>query len=157
MIREVHGDILTADAEALVNPVNTVGVMGAGLALQFKRSYPEMYREYRAACEEHEIQIGEMHVYMLCRNPHHKPPYWIINFPTKEDWRNPSELEWIDSGLDQLSWEVTSREIRSIAIPPLGCGLGGLHWPDVRALIEQRLGDLDGVDVMLYAPEGNYR
>lgn len=148
MIREVHGDILTADAEALVNPVNTEGVAGAGLALQFRRKYPVMYREYVRAC-----QPGRMHTGRVICHTIAPPHRFVISFPTKQAWRQPSKLEWIDEGLTDLALVIDYLSIRSIAIPPLGCGLGGLQWADVRELFEQRLGDLE-VDVMLYAPEG---
>jgi O-acetyl-ADP-ribose deacetylase (regulator of RNase III) len=151
VIRETTGDILTADVEALVNPVNTVGVMGAGLALQFKRKYPAMFREYEQACRWGEVEIGHVMTY---HNAGRWPNY-VINFPTKRHWSQPSKLEWIDSGLVSLRDVIGGLRIRSIAIPPLGCGLGGLAWPDVRGLIVERLGGLDvDVDVVLYVPKG---
>lgn len=149
MIRETTGDILTADVEALVNPVNTVGVMGAGLALQFKRKWPPMFWEYKAACRRGGLRIGS-----VIAHPTGANPQYIVSFPTKQHWRDPSRLEWIDQGLIGLRETVEALGMRSIAIPPLGCGLGGLDWTDVRGLIEDRLGGLDDVDVVLYVPNG---
>lgn len=147
MIRETVGNILMTGNEAVVNPVNTVGVMGAGLALQFKRAYPDMFREYAAACHLGGFHPGNV---IMFRTGSH--PQYVISFATKRDWRQPSRLEWIDGGLIKLRETVESLMIRSIAIPPLGCGLGGLDWTDVRLLVEKRLGGLPGVDVVVYAP-----
>jgi len=147
LIRETTGDILDANVEALVNPVNTVGVMGAGLALQAKRRYPGMYREYYASCLRGELKIGRVLVHTVFGYPR-----LVVNFPTKRHYQDPSKLEWIDAGLVDLHALIEELGIRSIAIPPLGCGLGGLQWPDVRGLIAERLGDLDGVEVVLYVP-----
>jgi O-acetyl-ADP-ribose deacetylase (regulator of RNase III) len=147
VIRETAGDILEADVEALVNPVNTVGVMGAGLALQFRRKYPDMFRQYIEVCRRGKMGIGQVMFYYNGTNPR-----YIILFPTKRDWRDKSELEWIDQGLVGLREMIETLQIRSTAIPPLGCGLGGLAWADVRGLIVERLGGLD-VDVALYGPD----
>lgn len=152
MIRETTGDILTADVEALVNPVNTVGVMGAGLALQFKRKYPDMFVEYVAACRHSELKVGKLAVHFLKRARGVDGPRMVISFPTKRHWQQPSKLEWIDQGLTRLRASIEALMIRSIAIPQLGCGLGGLDLADVRKLIEDRLGGLDDVDVVLYVP-----
>lgn len=154
MIRETTGDILTANVEALVNPVNTKGVMGAGLALQFKRKYPDVYQEYRVACRQRALDVGYIKVHQLKRAPGVIRPRIVVSFPTKRHWQKPSRLEWIDQGLVRLRGTVETLIIRSIAIPPLGCGLGGLQWADVRELIVERLGGLDGVDVVLYVPKG---
>jgi O-acetyl-ADP-ribose deacetylase (regulator of RNase III) len=153
VIRETTGDILEADVEALVNPVNTVGVMGAGLALRFKHKYPEMYQEYRVACRQKALDVGYIKVHQLKRLPGVTQPRMVISFPTKRHWQKPSRLEWVDQGLVRLRGTVEALQIRSIAIPPLGCGLGGLNWADVRGLIGERLGDLD-VDMVLYGPKG---
>jgi O-acetyl-ADP-ribose deacetylase (regulator of RNase III) len=150
MIREAHGDILAADVEALVNPVNTVGVMGAGLALQFKRKYPAMFREYAAVCQRGGLRPGNLTVHQVKGHPR-----YVINFATKRHWKPPSRLEWIEGGLVHLRQKVTVLGIRSIAVPPLGCGLGGLEWSQVRELIVTRL-DLPDVDVVLYPPR-DYR
>ena len=141
------GDILTADVEALVNPVNTVGVMGAGLAAQVKHTFPDVFQQYRAACEARELHTGIVIAHHTGTNPR-----YIISFPTKQHWRDKSKLEWIDMGLISLRETIEDLGIRSIAIPALGCGLGGLSWTKVRAVIGTCLGDLAGVDVVLYPP-----
>ena len=152
MIELKQGDILRAKAEALVNTVNCVGVMGRGIALQFKKAFPENYfKEYQAACDKKELLPGKMLVHNL--NRLHNPRY-IIDFPTKRHWKGKSRMEDIEVGLQALVAEVRSKEIRSIAIPPLGCGLGGLHWGDVRAKIEQAFQDVGNVQVLLYEPTG---
>lgn len=122
MLEIVHGDLLVAPTEALVNTVNTVGVIGKGLALQFREAYPAMFQTYRAACAAGEIRSGQMHVFNLGGLV--SGPRWIINFPTKERWRDPSRLADIERGLTDLVTKVRQLSIQSIAIPPLGCGLG---------------------------------
>jgi O-acetyl-ADP-ribose deacetylase (regulator of RNase III) len=128
VIKYVKGDLLKSKCEALVNTVNCVGVMGKGIALQFKREYPEMFQNYKEACARHEVQIGKLHTYG--ENP------LIINFPTKIHWRNPSQYEWIRSGLSALGALVVAQSIKSVAIPPLGCGNGGLDWEIVKSYIK---------------------
>ncbi len=151
MIKEAAGNLLQADADALVNTVNTVGVMGKGIALQFKQAYPDNFRAYEAACSRGEVQIGRMFVFEtdLLANPR-----FIINFPTKTHWRAHSRLADIASGLEDLRKVITDRPIASIAVPPLGCGNGGLSWRDVRPLIIGALGDLPGVEITIYPPAG---
>jgi O-acetyl-ADP-ribose deacetylase (regulator of RNase III) len=139
------GDLFASGAQALVNPVNCVGVMGAGLALQFKRRYPEMFADYRAQCQARFFTPGHPRIWRADGHP------LIVNFPTKDDWRNPSQLQWIRSGLATLAGLLRGHDVHSIAIPPLGCGLGGLEWPDVRDLIVTRLGGLD-TEVVVYGP-----
>ena len=134
MIEYKTGDILAADTEALVNTVNCVGVMGRGIALQFKNAFPENFVAYERACRLGEVQPGRMFVFDTHGLTN---PRFIINFPTKRHWRGKSRLEDIDSGLEALVEEIRARGIRSIAIPPLGSGLGGLNWLDVRPRIEQ--------------------
>lgn len=150
MIELRQGDILQyeTEAEALVNTVNCVGVMGRGIALQFRNAYPENYKVYRIACEQGEVAPGKMLVYEL---PQLQPRY-IINFPTKRHWRGKSRMEDIKAGLIALMDEVRERQIQSIAIPPLGCGLGGLDWVEVRPKIEAAFADLPEVRVLLYEP-----
>lgn len=149
MIVEVKGDLLAADADALVNAVNTVGVMGKGIALQFKQAFLANFLAYEAACKRGEVVIGKMFVTHL--DTAH--PSRIINFPTKQHWRSPSLLEYIQAGLTDLIHVVQQENIGSIALPPLGCGLGGLQWREVRPLIEQAFTLLPDVEVRLYVPK----
>ena len=151
MIRYTSGDILRAGTEAIVNPVNTVGVMGRGLALQFKRAFPANFRAYAAACKAGDVQPGRMFVFDTGELI---APRYIINFPTKRHWRENSRLEDIASGVATLVQEVRTRQIISIALPPLGCGLGGLQWTDVRPLLEDAMSALPDVDVVVYQPSG---
>jgi O-acetyl-ADP-ribose deacetylase (regulator of RNase III) len=151
MIRTVQGNLLDANVEALVNTVNTVGVMGRGVALQFKLAFPENYEVYRRACERGEVRIGQVLTYDLRRLQN---PRYIINFPTKEHWRGKSRLAYIDAGLVDLVREIRERRIESIALPPLGAGLGGLKWTDVFPRIEHALADLPNVEVLVYEPAG---
>jgi len=146
----VTGNLLAADAEALVNTVNTKGVMGKGVALQFKRAFPENYKAYRAACAAGRVQLGRMFVFDSGRM---ERPRYIINFPTKDHWRSRSRLADIDSGLEDLRRVLTELKIESVALPPLGCGLGGLRWADVRPQIERALGTVP-VRVFVYEPHG---
>lgn len=125
------GDMLIAQVDALVNPVNTVGVMGKGLALQVKRAFPPVYSAYRSACLRGELRLGEMQV---CRTEREQPRF-VVNFPTKGHWRDKSVLHWIEAGLEDLVRVVHGFGIASIAVPALGCGLGGLGWADVYPLI----------------------
>ncbi|AEG15150.1 Appr-1-p processing domain protein [Desulfofundulus kuznetsovii DSM 6115] len=149
MIRYVRGDILQAEAEALVNTVNCVGVMGRGIALQFKNAFPENFKAYVAACRRGEVQPGRMFVFDTGRLTW---PRYIINFPTKRHWRNKSRIEDIEAGLTALVKELRERNIRSVAIPPLGSGLGGLDWKEVRPLVERALATLPNVDVQVFEP-----
>lgn len=145
------GDILKADAAAIVNTVNCVGIMGRGIALQFKKAFPANFRAYALACDEGEVQPGRMFVYDTGAFTN---PRYIINFPTKRHWKGKSRIEDIDSGLIALAQEVQARGIKSIAIPPLGAGLGGLDWNDVRPRIEAALHDVPDLDVLIYQPNG---
>ena len=145
------GDILKADAEAIVNTVNCVGIMGRGIALQFKKAFPANFRAYARACEEGEVQPGRMFVYDTGAFTN---PRYIINFPTKRHWKGKSRIEDIESGLIALAQEVRERGIKSIAIPPLGSGLGGLDWSEVRPRIETALRDLPDLDMLIYQPNG---
>lgn len=148
MIEFKTGDILQANAEALVNTVNCVGIMGRGVALQFKNEYPNNFKAYKAACDRDEVQPGRMFVYetgML-------GPKYIVNFPTKRHWRGKSRIEDIESGLRALAAEIRNRGIRSIAIPPLGAGLGGLNWADVRPRIESALRGIEDLRVIIFEP-----
>ena len=149
MIEFVRGDLLADDAEALVNTVNCVGVMGRGIALQFKKAFPDNFKAYEAGCRRGEVVPGRMFVFDTGQLMN---PRYIINFPTKRHWRGMSRLPDIEAGLDALAEEIRNRNIRSIAVPPLGCGLGGLDWDVVRPLIVGALKDLDGVRIAVYEP-----
>lgn len=149
MITFRQGNLLEADVEAVVNTVNTVGVMGKGIALMFKERYPENFRAYAQACKAGEVRIGRMFV---TATGELSGPRWIINFPTKEDWRKPSRLQWIEAGLQDLVRVIREKGIRSLALPPLGCGNGGLDWNDVRPLIERALAQVPEVRVIAFEP-----
>lgn len=151
MIKFTRGDILQADVEAIVNTVNCVGVMGRGIALQFKKAWPENFKAYAAACKNNEVQPGKMFVFATQQLAN---PRYIINFPTKRHWRGASRMEDIDSGLEALAAAIREKHIQSIAIPPLGCGLGGLDWNQVKQKIEQSLSALPDVYVLIYEPQG---
>lgn len=150
MIEYTSGDLLKDEAEALVNTVNCVGVMGRGIALQFKKAWPKNFAAYQAACEREEIQPGRMFVFEtgLLTSPR-----YIINFPTKRHWRGKSRIEDIEEGLSALAEIIRIRNIRSVALPPLGSGLGGLLWSDVRARIERVFGNLPEIQVRVYEPK----
>lgn len=149
MITYKKGDLLADSAEALVNAVNTVGVMGAGIARQFKKQFPSMFVEYEKACKAGEVTLGKMHVVKLDVDAGHK---YIVNFPTLAHWSDQAELEHIEVGLADLVRIVQEKEIKSIAIPPLGCGIGGLVWEDVRQLVEEAFREVTNVRVHLYEP-----
>lgn len=148
MIRYVKGNMFDSDAAALVNTVNLVGVMGKGVALQFKQRYPDNYKAYRTACRQGLIGIGRLFV---TKEPEFAGERIIVNFPTKTDWRQPSEYAYIESGLMDLRRLIELEQIPSIALPPLGAGNGGLNWPRVRGMIESALGDMDA-DIIVYEP-----
>lgn len=148
MICYRQGNLLDAQCDALVNAVNTVGVMGKGIALQFKQRFPENYRRYAEACKAGEVCIGQMFV---TETGDFLGPRWIINFPTKQDWKHPSRMDWIREGLQDLRRFIATYHVRSVAIPALGAGLGGLSWPAVRELIEQTPGSLEA-EVYVFEP-----
>ncbi len=149
MIDLLRGDILKAEAEALVNTVNCVGFMGRGIALQFKRAFPANFRAYEAACKRGEVQPGQM---LVVPTGQLTNPRYIINFPTKRHWKGKSRIEDIASGLDALVETVRQHRIRSIAVPPLGCGLGGLDWAEVRPRIERAFEAVPEVRVLVFEP-----
>ncbi|MFY1700610.1 type II toxin-antitoxin system antitoxin DNA ADP-ribosyl glycohydrolase DarG [Micromonospora sp. WMMA1923] len=151
MIVISHGNLLTADAEALVNTVNTVGVMGKGIALQFKRAHPANYAAYRAACAINQVKLGEMFVFDSTRLGLRR---YVINFPTKGHWRANARAADIQEGLADLVRVVRERQITSVAVPALGCGNGGLDWHQVRPMIEHAFAELPHVRVLLFPPEG---
>lgn len=151
MIEHKAGDIFDEQSEALVNSVNCVGVMGRGIALQFKKRFPDNFKAYAEACKRGEVKPGRMFVYEL---GHMTYPRYIINFPTKRHWRGKSRMDDIEAGLGALVQEIQKRKIRSIAIPPLGTSLGGLRWADVRPRIEAALEVLSDPEVTLFEPGG---
>ena len=152
MIKYVHGNLLEADAEALINTVNTVGIMGKGIALQFRQAFPENYKVYKKACDQGTVKIGT--VFFVTTGQLENPRY-IINFPTKQHWKENTKIEYIQAGLIDLVRVITENNIRSVAIPPLGCGNGGLQWEMVRPIIESELAALDNVQILLYEPKGS--
>jgi O-acetyl-ADP-ribose deacetylase (regulator of RNase III) len=154
MIKFVEGNLLEAPTEALVNTVNEVGVMGKGIALMFSEAFPENAKAYVAACEKHRVHVGHMFV---TENKELVHPRWIVNFPTKKHWRGDSRIEWIREGLQDLLRVIRKKKIRSIALPPLGCGNGGLDWLDVRKEIETVLESLRDVEVLVYTPTRTYQ
>ena len=147
MISFVKGDILRAEVEALVNTVNCVGFMGRGIAAQFRRAFPENFKKYKAACDAKEMQPGKVFIVAIAGLTN---PRYIVNFPTKRHWRGKSRLGDIGAGLADLVEQVERLEIRSIAIPALGCGLGKLRWEDVRGLIVEAFEKAPQVDVHIY-------
>jgi len=147
-----NGDIFQSNCTAIVNAVNCIGVMGAGLALAFKRRYPAMNKDYIAVCQRCELRPGTMHVWGNPEpNPSLNQPRFIINFPTKDDL-SPSKIEYIVDGLEALKKVVIEKNIDSIAIPALGSGLGGLNYKDVRPLLEDFAKTLPETKVLLYEP-----
>lgn len=153
MIRYTQGNLLDADAEAIVNTVNTVGVMGKGIALMFKKRFPKNMTEYAMACKSGEVQTGKMFV---TETGESIGPKWVVNFPTKQHWRADSKMEWVTSGLDELRRFIIKNNVKSIAIPALGAGNGKLDWENVKPEIEQRLSDLENVDIIIYEPLSKY-
>ena len=150
-IEYATGNLLDADADALVNAVNTVGVMGKGIAVQFRQAFPANYAAYKTVCAQGGLSPGMM---FITSTSALAPPYYIVNFPTKRDWRAKSTLEDIDAGLIALAEDVQAKNIRSIAVPALGCGNGGLDWDDVRPRIEATFAALPSVHVFLFIPVG---
>ncbi len=144
------GDLFESEAQTLVNTVNTVGVMGKGIALGFKQRFPGMYKDYVRRCDNHEVELGKPYLFKSLTPP------WIINFPTKEHWRVPSRLEAIRIGIDYLVAHYREWGVESLAVPPLGCGEGGLEWRIVGPTLYRGLAELD-IPVELYAPFGTPR
>ena len=151
MIEIIRGNLIRADAEVLVNTVNCIGYMGKGIALQFKKAFPDNCIAYERACRAGELKPGKMFVFSTRSLVN---PKYIINFPTKRDWRAVSRIEDIQIGLISLVNEIRKLEVSTMALPPLGCGLGGLNWNDVRPLIERAFAALSDVHVMLFEPTG---
>lgn len=153
MITFTEGNLLEARAEVLVNTVNTVGVMGKGIALMFKERFKENFRLYAAACKAKQLHTGKMFITEVRELD---GPRWIVNFPTKQHWKAPSKMEWVVDGLNDLRRFLIEQKIQSVAIPPLGAGNGGLQWPDVRKQIEAVLGDLD-TEILVFEPTREYQ
>lgn len=149
MITYKSGNIFSEDVEAMVNTVNCVGIMGGGLALQFLERYHDNFKAYESACKEGSVKLGRMFVFQ--NNSEIKPKY-IINFPTKKHWSDNSKIRDIENGLIALREDIKSLNIKSIAIPPMGCGLGGLKWNDVKNLINKSLNDLSDVNIIVLEP-----
>ncbi|WP_419534586.1 macro domain-containing protein [Endozoicomonas sp.] len=154
MIHYTQGNLLDSDAEALVNTVNTVGVMGKGIALMFSDRFKRNLADYQQACKAKQVQTGKM---FITETGELMGPRWIVNFPTKQHWRSPSKMEWIVDGLQDLKRFIVEQSVRSIAIPPLGAGNGGLNWPDVKVEIERALADLTDVNIIIYEPTTRYQ
>jgi len=152
MIKYTTGNIIEANTEAIVNTVNTVGVMGKGIALAFKKAFPDNYKIYKKLCQSKEFNIGDL----LITNTGQLTPKYVINFPTKEHWRRKSKIEYVEIGMQELVKEINLKNIKSISIPPLGCGNGGLNWKKVKPIILKNLENLaNKVDVIIYEPGFN--
>lgn len=153
MITFTQGNLLDAHVEALVNSVNTVGVMGKGIALMFKERFSENFRRYAAACKAKEVRTGKVFVTEVSALDGLR---WIVNFPTKQHWRSPSRMEWITEGLQDLRRFLVENKVKSIAIPPLGAGNGGLDWAKVRPQIEEALAGLN-TEILVFEPTQQYQ
>ena len=147
MITYLKGDIFSSPAQVLVNTVNTVGVMGKGVALEFKKRYPEMFSAYERVCKAKQLEIGKLFLWK-------GPEKWVLMFPTKVHWRNPSKIEYIEAGLQKFSATYADKGITSAAFPRLGCGNGGLDWKQVQPLMEQYLKNLP---IPIYIYVGSYQ
>ena len=147
MITYLKGDIFSSPAQVLVNTVNTVGVMGKSVALEFKKRYPAMFKSYERVCDEKQLEIGKL---LLWKGPEK----WVLMFPTKKHWRNPSKLEYIETGLQKFADTEVEKGIASIAFPRLGCGNGGLDWEEVRPLMERYL---ERLSIPVYIYVGMYQ
>ena len=154
MISFTQGNLLEAKVEAVVNTVNTVGIMGKGVALMFKERFPANFDSYDRACKNNNVRIGQMFV---TESEELFGPRWIINFPTKTHWRVNTQLSWIHEGLRDLVRVIRAKNIRSIAVPPLGCGSGGLDWREVRPVIVAALQDMSDINVIIYEPTKQYQ
>lgn len=149
-MKYTKGNILDSESEAIVNPVNTVGVMGKGLALQFKQAYPKNYKIYREVCEKKALKVGRL---LLIDESNLERSKFIINFPTKTHYAYPSKIEYIELGLKNLVELIEETNLKSIAIPALGCGLGGLKWEEVNALFVKYLSSLENIEITIYEPK----
>lgn len=154
MIEFKRGNLFEANVEALVNTVNTFGVMGKGIALQFSRNFPEIMPQYEAACKDGTLKVGTVQTIRLPLLTGMNGPRYVINFPTKKHWKGNSKIEYVETGLQALRMEIEKLGVTSIAIPPLGCGLGGLSWSDVRQSIVDALGDMRDIEIQVFEPAG---
>lgn len=154
MIRYTQGNLLDANVDAVVNTVNTVGIMGKGIALMFKERFPKNMIEYAKACKSGEVKTGHMFV---TETDELMGPRWVVNFPTKQHWRAPSKMQWVIDGLQDLKTFLIENKVKSIAIPPLGAGNGKLDWADVRPEIEKALCDLTDIEIIVYEPTSTYQ
>lgn len=154
MISFKKGNLLEADVEALVNTVNTVGIMGKGIALMFKERFPDNFDAYARACKNRELRVGKV---FLTERTDLFGPRWIVNFPTKTNWRVKTQMDWIQEGMRDLVRVIEEKEIRSIAVPPLGCGNGGLDWREVKPVIVAALEEIDGLEAIIYEPTVKYQ
>lgn len=147
------GNILESNTQVIINPVNTVGVMGKGLALAFKKQFPHNYKIYKKACKNKTIDIGKLLLVSDFNNESNlERKQFVINFPTKKHWRSPSKIEYIEEGLKDLVRVIETQKFESVAIPALGCGLGGLEWENVKLVLEKYLRDLEGTEIVIYEP-----
>lgn len=154
MISFTQGNLLDAEVDAVVNTVNTVGIMGKGIALMFKERFPTNFDAYALACKNNQVRIGTM---FITESQDFFGPRWIINFPTKTDWRVRTRLSWIKEGMQDLVRVIRENNIRSIAIPPLGCGNGGLDWQDVKPVIVSALEGVEDLNAIVYEPTRKYQ
>ncbi|WP_223215563.1 macro domain-containing protein [Agrobacterium deltaense] len=136
LLTYVRTSLFDSPAQTLVNTVNIVGVMGKGIALEFKQRYPDMFKAYKKLCDSHSLDVGKLHLWRA-------PEHWILNFPTKTTWRQPSKLEYIEAGLEAFVRSYKQMGIASVSFPPLGCGNGNLDWRDVRPVMERYLSKID--------------
>lgn len=151
-IKYIKGDMFTDRSEAIVNTVNCVGIMGKGVALEFKKRWPQNFKEYKKVCDDKTLSPGLMFIHDNS-DMFNAGPRYLINFPTKQHWRSKSKISFIEAGLDDLVNQVRKLRIQSVALPPLGCGNGGLEWQEVRKLVETKLAELSEVDFHVYVPE----
>src|SRR5476651_102412 len=154
MITYTQGNLLDAPVEALVNTVNTVGVMGKGIALMFKERFPKNMQAYAQACKQKQVVIGKV---FATETEELLGPRWIVNFPTKQHWRAASKMIWVEEGLQDLRRFLIENHVCSVAIPPLGAGNGGLPWLAVKEHIEHALSDLTDINILVYEPTDKYQ
>lgn len=146
MVTYVTGDIFRSPAQVITNTVNCVGVMGAGIALEFKKRYPDLFNDYKQRCQKGEVIAGRPYLF-------ENDKVQVLNFPTKRHWKNNSDINDIEDGLKYLAEHHADMGIFFLALPPLGCGLGGLEWASVKTLIDKHLGPLPDLEVLVYEPK----